>query len=288
MIVPEHLNGQRLDVSLCEHKDCKGFGLRARKRLCEEGFVFVNSFPQKAQYKVKLGQHIEIIEKENFSFKENILDTTKIFLEEYENYYAFYKPACVPTIELKGLKEYSLERFVHKKYPEVLLLNRLDYETSGIIFAAKNQDALFAWKDAQEQGNIHKEYIALVEGIFDKEQCIDSKIDLKKTKVRAIPYSIDENIRHTYVKPLFEHEGNTYVHCRIFKGVRHQIRSHLASIGFPLVGDNVYSPNNTTENFFLHHFRLQSPFISLLSAPQKEQEKHLFAWEKSISILKPL
>ncbi len=287
MIVDEIDNGQRLDHVLRKHKDCLHLGTRARKRFCEEGFVLVNGMQRNAAYKVYSGQEITIaqIEESEDDYK---LET----LEENEDFIAFYKEKFLPTEEIKGSSSRAIEYYIKKENKDFILLNRLDTLTSGIIICAKNEEAKNKWKIEQDLGKIEKKYYALVEDNYklNNEICINNAIDLSKTKVKALEKSeIDRNrytivnkvedrvqaeLRNTFMPQDLSIISSDYervlsgktgeiVSCTIYKGVRHQIRCHLASVSMPLIGDSIYGNETMEELFFLHHYKIVSDLIQV-------------------------
>lgn len=320
MIVDEKYAGKRLDFALQEHAFCTNQGLRARKRLCEQGFVQVNKKVQKAHYKLKLGECIEVLAKkeEQYCFKlvkdEMPENLQKLIRAEQDDFLVLYKEKGLASAKIENSFLPSLEEEM-QKYNDFILVNRLDTQTSGLLVFAKGKKAESLWKKAQEEGKIKKYYLALVEEDFTytqekaqeyHKQCldlfqglcsrdfqkieIDFKIDLSKTKVKALESIDEQKNRHTQIifsdqknkeesifkelekssvqkyqdlKEQIERKKIFFVRCRIQQGVRHQVRCHLASIGFPLVGDSLYNSKfYEHEDFFLCHYAIKSPFFN--------------------------
>jgi 23S rRNA pseudouridine1911/1915/1917 synthase len=125
------------------------------------------------------------------------------------------------------------------------IIHRLDKDTSGIIVVAKNDKAHIDISNQIKNRTTEKKYIALVRGVIkENEATIDMPIG-RSTKDRikmAVTKKGKEAISH--VKVLERYEGYTLVEVKIDTGRTHQIRVHLSEIGYPVVGDYVYSNGN--------------------------------------------
>lgn len=233
------------------------------------------------------------------------LKMENFILKESEDFAAIFKPpfvhsACIAyknnfvQSEETSRHIYDMESLLPQIFPHknTILLNRLDFSTSGILMVAFSKNAEKIWKEEQKKNTIKKYYLTLVEGEFcssDNESkvfCIDGEILYKRMK-KVVVNIAKQGDRLTRVLPLYsmktkEHENFSLVLCEITKGARHQIRAHLASIGHPLVGDVTYNakksvnyeeliqmisqiaspslaqviPNISKNIFFLHHIHL--------------------------------
>jgi 23S rRNA pseudouridine1911/1915/1917 synthase len=149
------------------------------------------------------------------------------------------------------------------------IVHRLDKNTSGLIVVAKNQNSNEEMVNMFKSRSIKKQYIALVSGnLRPKSAMIDSPIgrsrgDRKKMSV------VDEN-KGKEAKTKFvvkEYLGDySLVDVYPLTGRTHQIRVHLASIGFPIVGDELYGNYKVNKNIdkisglkrqFLHAYKLE-------------------------------
>lgn len=175
------------------------------------------------------------------------------------------KPQGIAVSKGKNL---SLCDILFKKYPYLLnvkgykkeeggLLNRLDNETGGLVFFAKNNKAFCYYHEQMKNEKIIKKYIAIVDGKMENNHGkIDYPIahDKKNKKKMLAVTNITKKYRGkpqpatTYWKLLKIVDNYSIVEATITKGKRHQIRVHFASIGHPIVGDKLY--NKKKENFY--------------------------------------
>ena len=153
------------------------------------------------------------------------------------------------------------------------LVNRLDFETSGILIVAKSADSWRDWHNAFTHGQIRKEYLALVEGVPPKSARISNFIGSRYRGSKKVMISECDKARHlpaeSYIELVKPGEKNRYslVRVRTSTGRRHQVRAHCSHYGHPLVGDFLYGasrevPSDVCESaevlnsgnlgFFLH------------------------------------
>lgn len=153
---------------------------------------------------------------------------------------------------------------VFGKEEELGLLNRLDNETAGFLYFAKTQESFDRYRQLQSEGKVHKWYIAQIQWT-PKESAFE--IDM------PIMHHKHKQDRMIFIRsPKDELKGRSKVHnsitivkvlhtdtktdistllVGIYKGVRHQIRVHLAGIGYPVVGDTLYGKGTQTGNLCL-------------------------------------
>ena len=143
---------------------------------------------------------------------------------------------------------------VESKFPQAVLLNRLDKETSGVMMLAKNEQ--FRKKAIKEfkNHNVYKEYVAVVEGKIVEELVIDYPISTIKGKTARS--RIDEKNGRPAKTTIYPNmiEGNkSKIKVIIENGRTHQIRVHLQSVGIPIIGDLQYGKSsNQVQRVMLH------------------------------------
>jgi len=125
------------------------------------------------------------------------------------------------------------------------IVHRLDKDTSGLIIAAKHDQALWYLQNQFKQRTVVKRYLALVNGALQPpEALIDAPIgrDPRSRQKMAVVATTRGDARpaQTAYRALTYYNDYTYVECRPHTGRKHQIRVHLAYIGFPVVGDHTY------------------------------------------------
>lgn len=144
--------------------------------------------------------------------------------------------------------------------------NRLDRNTSGIVIVAKNYPSLQAINAMMKENKIKKKYLALVRGKVLQEKELKGYLfkDTKSNKVKVL-FQEQKGARfiHTKYKPLKYYQGFSLLEIDLITGRSHQIRAHLASEGFPIVGDYKYGNLQVNKEFpqldsqFLHAYLIK-------------------------------
>ena len=141
------------------------------------------------------------------------------------------------------------------------IVHRIDKDTSGLVIVAKNDQAHLNISKQIQERKVTKTYIALVRGnVRENEATINMPIgrSTKDRKKMAVTKQGKEAITH--FKVLKRYNGFTLLELKIETGRTHQIRVHLAEIGFPIVGDMVYSNGKNPfgiEGQMLHAAKLE-------------------------------
>lgn len=143
--------------------------------------------------------------------------------------------------------------------------HRLDRNTSGLVLFAKNLPSLQKLEELfKNKQQISKQYLALVKGHFEGKMEIDSPL-LKDEKTGQVRISKYGKSALSFVEKVDFYGDFTLVKVKILTGRTHQIRVHLASIGYPVVGDSKYGDfkinkmfkdNHGFENQFLHAYNV--------------------------------
>lgn len=150
------------------------------------------------------------------------------------------------------------------------LAHRLDRETSGLLMIAKKRSALVALHEMMREGKGRKRYLALVSGDW-----VNDRQHMRHPLLKWLTASGERRVRvdpagkpaHTIISLQKRLGRYSLLEAELRTGRTHQIRVHLASAGFPIVGDDKYGPDEVRERFtrlgfgrmFLHAYRLDIP-----------------------------
>lgn len=183
---------------------------------------------------------------EKTEFKLTRIEKPKIIYED-DDIIALNKPAF-------AVSEKIAENLA-KSNKNIVLLNRLDKETSGVLLLAKNMEfqnkAIAEFKAMR----VEKTYYAVLTGILAEELDIDLPLSTSKGKSGAITKVDLKNGKQalTHAQPVLCEGKKTLAKISIETGRTHQIRVHLAHIGHGVYGDSKYA-KSTAKRVFLHAY----------------------------------
>lgn len=223
------------------------------QKLIEEGEILVNGASVKTKYKVQNGDRIEIHIPEP---KETVVEAEDIALDilyEDEDLLIINKPKGMVVHPSNGHESGTLvNALLHhcgdslsgingEKRPGIV--HRIDMDTTGILVVCKNDMAHQSLSEQLQVHSINRRYRAIVHGRLYEDGTVNKPIgrhpnDRKKMSVQA--KIAKDAITHYHV--LETYDAYTYVECKLETGRTHQIRVHMASIGHPVLGDEVYGP----------------------------------------------
>ena len=224
----------------------------AIQRLITNGKVLVNGKIIKPSYKMQAGDKIEVEEEIPVEVSLKAQEIPLDIIYEDNDIIIVNKPKGMVVHPANGNPDGTLVNAIMAICKDSLsgiggeirpgIVHRLDKDTSGIIIVAKNDKAHINLSEQIKNHKVKKTYIALVRGIVkENEATINMPIGRseKDRKKMAVTKKGKEAITH--FKVLQRYDNYTLLQVNIETGRTHQIRVHLSQIGYPIVGDEVYS-----------------------------------------------
>ena len=222
------------------------------QKLLEQEKITVNGKYQKPSYKTKLGDVIEVEEIIPQEIELKVQDIPIEIIYEDDDIIVVNKPKGMVVHPANGNPDGTLVNAIMNICKDSLsgiggeirpgIVHRIDKDTSGLLIIAKNDKAHINLSEQIKNREVTKKYIALVRGVIKENGAtIDMPIgrsdkDRKKMAVRK-----DGKNAVTHFDVIKRYNGYTLLDIKIDTGRTHQIRVHMAEIGYPIVGDYVYS-----------------------------------------------
>ena len=234
----------RLDKAIAnEYPDLSRTNIQ---RLIEENKVWVNKKNQKASYKVSIEDKIEIEEVEAQEIELKPQDIPLDIVYEDNDIIVVNKQKGLVVHPANGNQDGTLVNGIMAICKDTLsgiggkirpgIVHRLDKDTSGLIIIAKNDKAHINLSEQIKNREVKKTYLALVRGVIKENDATINMPISRSTKDRkkmAVVKSGKEAITR--------YNNYTFLEVKIETGRTHQIRVHMSQIGYPIVGDMVYS-----------------------------------------------
>ena len=248
-IVVESNENKRTDAYISEKTD---YSRTAVQRLIDEEKITINGKIVKSSYKVQYGDRIEIEEEPAKEIELKAQDIPLEILYEDDDIIVVNKPKGMVVHPANGNPDGTLVNAIMSICKDSLsgiggeirpgIVHRLDKNTSGAIIIAKNDKAHINLSEQLKNHEIKKTYIALVRGVV-KENNASINMPIGRSKKDRKKMDVDKNGKEaiTHFKVLKRYKDCTLLEINIETGRTHQIRVHLSHIGYPIIGDEVYS-----------------------------------------------
>ena len=267
--ISEEFVGLRLDKAI-SMKD-SSLSRVAVQRMIDEENILVNGKATKTSYKLKNNDIVTIIKEEPKEVELKAEDIPLDVVYEDNDILVVNKQKGLVVHPGNGNPDGTLVNAIMARCKDSLcgiggeirpgIVHRIDKDTSGLLIVAKNDAAHINVSEQIKNHEVKKTYIALVRGVVKENQATINMPIARSTKDRtkmAVSKKGKEAITHINVLERFD--GYTLLEVNIETGRTHQIRVHLSQIGYPIVGDFVYSNGRNpfgVEGQMLHSCKLE-------------------------------
>ena len=263
MIVKEN-DGLRIDSYLANELDLSRSKVQ---KLIKDGLVLVNGNKVSNSYTVKLNDEIEVnddlnydinVEPEDIKLDIVYEDDDLLIINKASGMVVHPAPGHYTGTLVNALLFYFGKEATTNLRPGIV--HRLDKDTSGLMLVAKNDEMLEKLSNMISTKNVERKYLAIVDGLIKHDTgTIDAPIgrDINDRQKMAVT---DKNAKEaiTHFKVLERFTNNTLIECILETGRTHQIRVHLAYIGYPVTNDPAYNKKKSTEfGQMLHSYSIK-------------------------------
>ena len=288
--IPEEMAGMRLDQCLAAL-----FPDYSRSKLqvwIKADRVTINQQRLKVKDKVDGGETVVLNAEEEAVLEYGAEDIPLDIIYEDDSFLIVNKPAGLVVHPAVGHWDGTLVNALLNHVPELEslpragIVHRLDKDTTGLMMVAKSLKAHFSLSKQLAKRSITREYLALVKGWMTAGGTVDAPLgrhpnDRKRNTVRA-----DGKHAVTHYRLEQRLKRHTVIRVKLETGRTHQIRVHMAHIGYPLVGDQVYGgrfqmPAHCSEQLedILRNFKRQALHATRLGLQHPETDEYC-EWEQ--------
>ncbi|WP_022763940.1 RluA family pseudouridine synthase [Butyrivibrio sp. XPD2006] len=258
-IVTDEYEGLRIDKLISELVD--SLSRSFIKKLIDDDKVICNGKKVKASYQVSEGDRIEL-EIPPLQIPEIVPEDIPLdILYEDNDVLIVNKPKDMVVHPAAGHYTGTIVNAVMYHCRDNLsgingvmrpgIVHRIDKDTTGSVIICKNDNAHIKIADQLKEHSINRVYHAICYGVIDHDEGdVDAPIGRSQTdrkKMAVVKSGGKEAFTHYKVLKRFPEDKMTYIECRLKTGRTHQIRVHMAHIGHPLLGDEVYAPSRKSK-----------------------------------------
>lgn len=277
LLVAQDDEGQRLDTYIADVSDLSRSHIQ---KLIGEGLVLVNGRTEKANYKIRAADRVQITMPPSIPPSAEPENIPLDILYEDNDVIVINKPRDLVVHPAAGNETGTLVNALLGSCKDLSGINgvsrpgivhRLDKDTSGVMMVAKNDKAHIHLADQIQKRIAGRKYLAIVHGnIIEEHGLIDAPIGRHPVDRKKMAVNLTNGksaITHFTVKERFGQY--TLVECKLETGRTHQIRVHMFYIGHPVVGDPKYGPKQS--HFSIRGQALHSTELTFLQPSTGER-----------------
>jgi 23S rRNA pseudouridine1911/1915/1917 synthase len=244
LALPEELQGLRLDQALA-----RALPQYSRARLqswIEAGAIQVDGRRLRAKDKVVGGERVQI--EAQLEVDEQVaaeaIPVEVVFKDRA--LFVINKPPGLVVHPGAGNARHTLQNALLALDPKLAvvpragLVHRLDKDTSGLLVVARTPEVHTTLVAALAEREVERHYIALCSGVMTGGGTVDEPIGRHRSQRTKMAVRTDGRPSVTHYRLMKRFRAHTLLHVELESGRTHQIRVHLAHIGYPVVGDPVY------------------------------------------------
>lgn len=246
--------GRRLDQFLADQLE--ELTRSAAQRLAEEEQILLNGKPLKKNYKMTGSETLEVCLPDPEPIDAVPQNIPLDIAYEDEDLLVINKPKGMVVHPAPGNPDGTVVNAVLYHCGESLsgiggafrpgIVHRIDKDTSGLLIIAKNDKAHLYLSEQLKDHTLARTYEAVVIGGLKEERgTVNAPIGRSTRDRKKMAIVPDGRHAVTHYEVIARYPGYTHIRCKLETGRTHQIRVHMASLGHPIVGDEVYGPSKS-------------------------------------------
>ena len=245
LVLPGGLAGLRLDQALA--RELPQYSRARLQGWIEAGAVTVDGRRPRGKDKVLGGERVEIAARLEADDRVAAEARPLAVIHEDRSLFVINKPAGMVVHPGAGNPRHTLQNALLALDPKLALVpraglvHRLDKDTSGLLVVARTPEAHARLVAALAEREIERSYLAICTGVMTGGGTVDAPIGRHRAQRTRMAVRNDGREAVTHYRVVQRYRAHTLVRVQLETGRTHQIRVHLAHIGYPIIGDPVYA-----------------------------------------------